>query len=75
MTEPTDYTDLSYDPAVIPNVRVYATYPAVPFPCPESVSVELHTAGGMTLGSDIRAAVEALANVPAVARAAMAGQP
>ena len=76
-SEPTEYTGIDYTPLDYdaPNVRVHAMYPATPFPCPESITVELHTAGGATLQYDIRAAVDALAGVPAAARAAMADKP
>jgi hypothetical protein len=75
-SEPTDYTPIDHTPLdyEAPNVRVHALYPATPFACPESITVELHTAGGGTLTYDIRAAVDALASVPAVARAAAMGE-
>ena len=67
MTNPTD-DDLMYAPAE-PTVRVHATYPAVPWACPESVSLDLFAPADSLAGA-IYAAIDAVARVPGYAQLA-----
>lgn len=48
-------------------IRIYATYPAVPWACPESVSIELPYIPPQTLFAEM---LELLARIPYLARIA-----
>jgi len=63
MTEPLELDALPYHA-----VRVVATYPATPWACPESMSVEWNDPCKQPSSLDISSAVAALAAVPTRAR-------